>query len=1270
MRTIPQAIPSLLILCGLVFAARAGEVAITIHPQGAAPGLAWPMTAGVPFKRGDLTDPAAVRLLDPDRREVPCQVRQTAKWLDDGSVKWLLLDFDATLGPEPARYTLEYGEGVKAAAHPAPIAIEEQADGFVIDNGPLTLRFNKSGSWMPERMEHQGREVLQAGPDDDFYMVDEGGKRYSFGRDAEAETVLEERGPQRLVVKSEGWNVSADGQKLGRNVVRIYVYAGKPFVRIFHTFIITADSDNVRYRDIGLHLPVKAERYAFPGVTGDLAEPGYLLQWQHDRYEVIAGRRKLEAGKRAPGSVSVWGDDSAVTVTVRDFWQNFPKEIEVTEDALRLHLWPVHNKPREHVGDKLTNFSVAFLPWAHEGEVLDFAMPQEVVDRFRYGGREDNVLVGRFSNAIGLGKTHELLLHFHAPAARKAAQAVAQAFQARPVHAPDPAHMCATGAFGRLAPAGVGPYDLVEDGLMVQLDWTAEMREKTGDYGMFNYGDYHMRWNAKEQCWGLHRHYAQWHHGGARVPWLLFARTGAPRCLKFAIDNTRHLTDVDLCHYEGPAVDEIIERHTKEIRQKGLAAFLSEPTERETKAYSTEKLVRIMSQSLNKHVGGLCKYIGFVHWYGGGRAYYNSMADFMLYGYYFTGDRRFLDAALAHGECLLGITKATFPGRAGTGRGATALALYQATGEKRYLHFARRQMERSLQIPKGRRSIPNGYGIENFYYAPFGERWYEMTGDPRLAERWPRWAQVYLDRKGQVGDTRRDVNYDKLAYGYLLTGREEFLTFGLELLKAYLDNKRRPDGWEANGGIQAVHSYTIQQWGLFLDALREHHRKTGQWLPLSRSGQVPSRVRFYKGVPLTLYVRKAPGETIHFPLPGNLARGTLTTITGPDGKLLYHKPREQAPGDAQRPPIEKSWLKLGPDAPAGDYRIDIDREGGLVSLWTPLAGEVRRLVFSLPLELQRGGRMFFLPVAAKGRKPAFSFRIHGREAAQFCRVEGPDGKQQAFASSEGGDFRLRHRPDPALLGKGPWQFTRGGQSGMFVVGQGDLLPFVSFLRERFFVPEDFEHAAEVDAELLWHLDEGKGPGLSDAAWRGRTVPLGSSEQADEHDPQWIDDGVSGAALRFNGRSFVRHPRFGRAAYRLTGLDELTVEAWVRLPDGATKPGTIFSLARTLSLAVGPAGVTMSASAREGAVSGAGKAVLGDGQWHHVAVSYDGRELRAFVDGKCVARQKCGGPLSYYSGGLFWLGVPDPGRPGFAGDIDEVRASHCCRYTEDFTPSRP
>src|SRR5438067_11525258 len=51
-----------------------------------------PVTRGVPFPRGLLTDPAAVALFDDAGREVFVQTQALARW-PDGSVRWLLLHF-------------------------------------------------------------------------------------------------------------------------------------------------------------------------------------------------------------------------------------------------------------------------------------------------------------------------------------------------------------------------------------------------------------------------------------------------------------------------------------------------------------------------------------------------------------------------------------------------------------------------------------------------------------------------------------------------------------------------------------------------------------------------------------------------------------------------------------------------------------------------------------------------------------------------------------------------------------------------------------------------------------------------------------------------------------------------------------------------------------------------------------------------------------------------------------------------------------------------
>ena len=64
--------------------------------------------------------------------------------------------------------------------------------------------------------------------------------------------------------------------------------------------------------------------------------------------------------------------------------------------------------------------------------------------------------------------------------------------------------------------------------------------------------------------------------------------------------------------------------------------------------------------------------------------------------------------------------------------------------------------------------------------------------------------------------------------------------------------------------------------------------------------------------------------------------------------------------------------------------------------------------------------------------------------------------------------------------------------------------------------------------------------------------------------------------------------------------------------------------------------------------------LTDGAWHHVAVSYDGRAVRLFLDGKKIAEEKISGALGAGGASPAFLGSAEGIEEFFEGGLDEVR----------------
>jgi hypothetical protein len=154
----------------------------------------------------------------------------------------------------------------------------------------------------------------------------------------------------------------------------------------------------------------------------------------------------------------------------------------------------------------------------------------------------------------------------------------------------------------------------------------------------------------------------------------------------------------------------------------------------------------------------------------------------------------------------------------------------------------------------------------------------------------------------------------------------------------------------------------------------------------------------------------------------------------------------------------------------------------------------------------------------------------------------------------------------------------------------------------------------------WRFDEAAGQRMIDDGASGLDGRLGASDGGDRSDPSRIA-GVSGGALHFDGRGFVRLPPAAELA-----PSTLTLEAVVRanVSPGAFRyvvaHGAEGCVAGSYGLYTSRGGGVAFYVFDGHAFQVSAAVAPGDvwnGAWHHVAGVFDGRTIRLYVDGRPV-----------------------------------------------------
>src|SRR5271166_2018594 len=355
-----------------------GSLSIPLIVQSAGPASAQrPVTVGVPFPRGVLGDDASLSLLDSLGKPVPLQLNPLARW-SDGSVKWMLLDF--ILGPVVAGQSVwslqvRHGEP-REVSHPRePLSVAETDRTVVVHTGSATFTLDRQILAPLAQVEIENTPVLDEG-NSRTVLVDAKG-RSCYPQIERYE--LEANGPVRATVLFEG-TIKGRRRQRYRFQARLSFFSGLSLVRI----------------ELTLHNPRRARHR---GGLWDLGDPGSLfvrdlslqlalagpgsrqVQWTENvddrpksaecnRFEIyqdssggenwqsrnhvnrlgrvpsqFRGYRVRHDGiesysLRASPVVSLSADGKCITAGMPEFWQQFPKAIDVEDGRLNVRLFP------------------------------------------------------------------------------------------------------------------------------------------------------------------------------------------------------------------------------------------------------------------------------------------------------------------------------------------------------------------------------------------------------------------------------------------------------------------------------------------------------------------------------------------------------------------------------------------------------------------------------------------------------------------------------------------------------------------------------------------------------------------------------------------------------------------------------------------------------------------------------------------------------------------------------------------------------------------
>jgi hypothetical protein len=507
------------------------------------------VSSGVPLPRGSVMTLDQLKLIDANGSEIPAQFESLAKW-PDTSVKSVLVITHASL---TSTYKLSFGSGVTRSAYTTGLSITEDTTSISVSTGPLKFTLKRAAFnlfdevWRDidgdgafadhERVQGQGGDIFLVNAFDNL--------KYLSSLFPNPSYVIEESGPMRVVIRASGKLQASSGKTLTDFIVRIYAYANQDYVNVDYTLVDTREEADVQaaraqlalsVSGYGVQLPFRITNdttYSFGGETSTHTGPlsGSKFLFQNGTLSYVDGVLKpftfgysgVGTGTKAPGWFDLSGPNFGVSAMVKDFWQQFPKELAIENNQLMIYLHPL----RASVPSPDLKYPA-----------LDSVTKKYVRPNTFYSPRE------------GMAKTYQMLFQFHDAVANPAL--TNKTFQSRPRLLAAPSWYATSQVFGNILEGGLWSkgYDQY---LLDGIYWPSiGVSKATGSitfpYGWRDFGDrirpgYIGESNTVKQM-GFYNDT----HVGAHNFLIQYLRTLNEKWWELGEIATRHWMDIDVSH--------------------------------------------------------------------------------------------------------------------------------------------------------------------------------------------------------------------------------------------------------------------------------------------------------------------------------------------------------------------------------------------------------------------------------------------------------------------------------------------------------------------------------------------------------------------------------------------------------------------------------------------------------------------------------------------------------------------------------------------------